>query len=115
MAPEEMAMLGIDNYFLVNALLQEKPVIELEGTKAQVDMFEALSPEAQEQSLVDVLDSILQPSEENEYDIMQEWFTSWKQGDAEAFTKTTCHRQGICQSSIKCYLVNAMNKWQRKS
>lgn len=94
MAPEEMAMLGIDNYFLVNALLQEKPVIELEGTKAQVDMFEALSPEAQEQSLVDVLDSILQPSEENEHDIMQEWFTSWKQGDAEAFTKSYVSQAG---------------------
>ncbi|KGR86188.1 TraB/GumN family protein [Lysinibacillus odysseyi] len=87
-APEVMAMHGIDNYFLVSALLQEKPVIELEGTKAQVDMFEALSKEAQEQGLVDVLDSILQPSGENEHDMMQEWFASWKQGDAEAFTKS---------------------------
>lgn len=88
MTSEEMAMHGIDTYFLLNAILQEKPVIELEGTKAQVDMFEALSPEAQEQSLVEVLDSILQPSEENEHEIINEWFTSWKQGDAEAFTKS---------------------------
>ncbi|WP_312129440.1 TraB/GumN family protein [Lysinibacillus capsici] len=88
MTPQEMAMHGIDIYFLLNAQLQQKPVIELEGTRAQVDMFEGLSPEAQEQSLVAVLDSIIHPSEENQSEVLQEWFTSWKQGNVEEFAKS---------------------------
>ncbi len=86
--PQEMAMHGIDIYFLLNAQLQQKPVIELEGTRAQVDMFEGLSPEAQEQSLVAVLDSIINPSEDNQSEVLQEWFTSWKQGNVEEFAKS---------------------------
>lgn len=88
MTPQEMAMHGIDMYFLLNAQLQQKPVIELEGMKAQVDMFDALSPKAQEQSLVAVLDNIINPSEENQSNILQEWFTSWKQGNVEEFAKS---------------------------
>lgn len=88
MTPQEMAMHGIDVYFLLNAQLQQKPVIELEGTRVQVDMFEGLSPEAQEQSLVAVLDSIIHPSEENQSEVLQEWFTSWKQGNVEEFAKS---------------------------
>ncbi len=88
MTPQEMAMHGIDIYFLLNAQLKQKPVIELEGTKAQVDMFDGLSPEAQEQSLVAVLDSILTPSGENQSEFLGEWFTSWKQGEVENFAKS---------------------------
>ncbi|MFW7186082.1 TraB/GumN family protein [Lysinibacillus sp. BNK-21] len=88
MTPQEMAMHGIDVYFLLNAQLQQKPVIELEGTRAQVDMFEGLSPDAQEQSLVAVLDSIIHPAEENQSEVLQEWFTSWKQGNVEEFAKS---------------------------
>ncbi|GED64389.1 TraB/GumN family protein [Lysinibacillus fusiformis] len=88
MTPQEMTMHGIDIYFLLNAQLQQKPVIELEGTRAQVDMFDALSPEAQEQSLVAVLDNIINPSEENQSEILQEWFTSWQQGNVEEFAKS---------------------------
>lgn len=88
MTPQEMAIHGIDVYFLLNAQLQQKPVIELEGTRAQVDMFEGLSPEAQEQSLVAVLDSIIHPAEKNQSEVLQEWFTSWKQGNVEEFAKS---------------------------
>ncbi len=88
LTPDEMAMHGIDMYFLLNALLMEKPVIELEGMKAQVDMFDALSPESQEQSLVEVLDSILQPTGENDAKLMQQWFANWKQGNVEAFAES---------------------------
>ena len=88
LSPQETAMHGIDMYFLSNALLQEKPVIELEGIKAQADMFDALSPEAQEKSLVDTIDSILEPTAENDYDVMQDWFTNWKKGDSVAFAES---------------------------
>ncbi len=88
LTPQEMTMHGIDVYFLLNAQLQQKPVIELEGVKAQVDMFDALSPEAQEQSLVAVLDSIISPSDENQSKILKEWFTSWNKGNVEEFAKS---------------------------
>jgi len=94
MTPQEMAMHGIDIYFLLNAQLKQKPVIELEGTKAQVDMFDGLSPEAQEQSLVAVLDSILTPSGENQSEFLGEWFTSWKQGEVESFAKSFREMEG---------------------
>ncbi|MFJ7952185.1 TraB/GumN family protein [Lysinibacillus sp. NPDC096418] len=91
---EEMTMHGIDMYFLSSALLQEKPIIELEGIKAQTDMFDGLSPEAQEQSLVATVDSILEPSAENGKDIMQNWFSSWKKGEILAFTESFKKTEG---------------------
>ncbi|WP_431028562.1 TraB/GumN family protein [Lysinibacillus sp. LZ02] len=85
---EEMNNYGVDNYFLLNALLQEKPIIELEGIKTQVDMFEGLSPEGQEDYLVETLDSILEPNEESQYELIQDWFNHWKNGDIEGFAKS---------------------------
>ncbi|MFJ7738769.1 TraB/GumN family protein [Lysinibacillus sp. NPDC097287] len=94
LSPQEMAMHGIDTYFLSNALLQEKPIIELEGVKAQADMLDGLSPEAQEQYLVATVDSILEPSAESEYDMMQEWFSSWKKGEILAFAESFKEMEG---------------------
>jgi len=87
MTPEDMGIHGIDLYFILNARLQQKPVIELEGIKAQTDMFEGLSPEAQEQYLVSALDSIIDPSK-NQSKIHQEMLTSWKNGDVETLAKS---------------------------
>lgn len=94
LSAEEMSMHGIDMYFLLNALLQGKPVIELEGTKAQVDMLSGLSPKAQEQSLIEVLDSILEPSDVTGADEMKEWFNSWKKGDISTFAESLKEMQG---------------------
>lgn len=87
---EEMAMHGIDMQFLLNAYLQQKPIYELEGVNAQVDMFEGLSKKAQEESLVGVLDSILTPVEQTDADIalLSEWFMNWKIGDVDKFAKS---------------------------
>ena len=86
--PDELTRHGIDMYFLLNALLQEKPVIELEGLKAQSDMFNSLSPEAQEQQLLVSLNNILQPAEVSTAEVMKHWFSYWKQGDVEALAKS---------------------------
>lgn len=93
---EEMAMHGIDMQFLLTAMLKQKPIYELEGMKAQVDMFEALSSEAQEQSLVDVLDSILTPAENSTENValLDSWFDSWKRGDVKAFTESFVTMEG---------------------
>jgi len=79
------AIYGIDNYFLSKALLQQKPVIDLEGLKFQADMFDSLSLETQEQNLVVELDNILQ--ETNAYDFVEQWLVSWKQGDIATIEK----------------------------
>ena len=93
---EEMAMHGVDMQFLLTALLQQKPVYELEGMQAQVDMFEGLSAESQEQSLVEVLDSILEPTSQTEEDtaLLADWFTNWKKGDVEKFAASLAEMEG---------------------
>ncbi len=85
-----MANSGIDMYFLTNALLSQKPVIELEGIKAQADMFDGLSPEAQEEYLVETLDSILDPDsiEVKEGDLVKEWLGHWNKGDIKGFAES---------------------------
>ena len=93
---EEMAMHGVDMQFLLGAYLQQKPIYELEGVNAQVDMFEALSPEAQEESLVAALDGILEPTEQSEEDVqlMADWFTNWVKGDVEKFAASLTEMEG---------------------
>lgn len=93
---EEMAMHGVDMQFLLSAYLQQKPIYELEGINAQVDMFEALSPEAQEDSLVAALDGILEPTEQSEEDVqlMADWFTNWVKGDVEKFAESLTEMEG---------------------
>ncbi|MER2113945.1 MAG: TraB/GumN family protein [Solibacillus isronensis] len=93
---EEMAMHGVDMQFLLSAYLQQKPIYELEGINAQVDMFDALSPEAQEESLVAALDGILEPAEQSEEDVqlMADWFTNWVKGDVEKFAESLTEMEG---------------------
>ncbi|MEK4386088.1 TraB/GumN family protein [Solibacillus sp. FSL W7-1464] len=93
---EEMAMHGVDMQFLLSAYLQQKPIYELEGINAQVDMFESLSPESQEESLVAALDGILEPTEQSEEDVqlMADWFTNWVKGDAEKFAESLNEMEG---------------------
>ncbi|MEK4425372.1 TraB/GumN family protein [Solibacillus sp. FSL K6-1523] len=91
LSAQEMAAHGIDMQFLLSAMLQQKPIYELEGVQAQVDMFDSISAEAQDQALADVLDILLNPSDktiDENNALLGEWFTSWKLGDAEGFAKS---------------------------
>jgi uncharacterized protein len=87
---EEMSMHGIDTQFILSAMLQQKPIYELEGTKAQFDFLDSLSAEAQEQELIAVLDNILEPTGQTEEGIqlIASWFESWKNGDVETFKQS---------------------------
>lgn len=90
LTPEQMAMHGVDSHFLLSAYLQQKPIYELEGVNAQVDMFESLSAEAQEQTLVEMLDNMLEPTGQTDEDIalITDWFTNWKNGNIEKFAES---------------------------
>ncbi len=90
----QAASLGIDMYFLSNALLAQKPIVELEGIRYQADLFDGLSAETQEGYLVSIIDSILAPKTDETVDsakLLDEWLTQWKNGDIEGFTNSYGH------------------------
>lgn len=93
---EELMMHGIDRYFLLSAYLQQKPIYELEGMATQVDMFNGLSKETQDQTLASVLDTILEPVTQTEEDVelLSEWFMNWKIGDIDNFAKSLVELEG---------------------
>jgi uncharacterized protein len=92
----EMANYGIDTQFLLSAMLKQKPIYELEGMKAQIDMLDGLSPEYQEESLDAMLDFILEPGDDKNEGValLDSWFDSWKRGDVEAFTESFVAMEG---------------------
>lgn len=84
----QSANLGIDIYFLSNALMNQKPIIELEGMKFQADLFDGLSKETQEEYLNSILDGILNPDEDKAKEpakLIEEWLLQWSSGDIEGF------------------------------
>ena len=87
-APASDANLGVDVYFTLNALLSQKPIVELEGIPFQADMFDGLSLETQTTYLEGILDSILTPVAEDQdtsADLLVEWLEYWRSGDLESF------------------------------
>ena len=87
-APVSDANLGVDVYFTLNALLSQKPIVELEGIPFQADMFDGLSLETQTTYLEGILDSILTPVAEDQdtsADLLVEWLEYWRSGDLESF------------------------------
>ena len=84
---DEVNFYGIDNYFLYKAFLQDKPVIELEGLKDQVDGFGGMSLKGQEEYLVGELDSILVDNGKSNFKVIKSWLNYWENGDIESFEK----------------------------
>lgn len=87
----QKANLGIDIYFLSNAILQQKPIVELEGIKYQADLFDGLSKNLQLAYLNGILDSILEPKTNETSDsnkLLIEWLNQWIKGDVEGFKKS---------------------------
>lgn len=82
---EQMASLGMDMYFLTKSLLDQKPIIELEGYINQTNLFNGLSTEGQNQYLASVLYSILEGNSEAVH--IEQWFKDIVNGDVEHFTK----------------------------
>lgn len=88
-AGSQAANLGIDMYFLSKAILDQKPIIELEGIRYQADLFDGLSTEFQENYLNMVLDSILEPptnETQSSTNYLETWLNQWKNGNVEEFT-----------------------------
>ncbi|MBN2221547.1 MAG: TraB/GumN family protein, partial [Vallitaleaceae bacterium] len=77
MTTDYSATMGIDMYFLQLAY-NWKPIIELEGVKYQMDMFDGFSPELQEGYLVGALSG-----EETTNDQLAQMLGYWKTGNVE--------------------------------
>lgn len=105
LSADELGQYGIDIQFTLNAYLQEKPVYELEGIPAQVDMFDGLSRETQEEALVNLLDSILENNQQldEELALLADWFKYWKLGDIENFAKSIAALEGDDEYSKMLY------------
>ncbi|MFS0558670.1 TraB/GumN family protein [Brevibacillus sp. 179-C9.3 HS] len=85
----QFAMLsGIDRYFLTKAMLDEKPIKELEGIKLQADLLSGVPAEQQEKELNIILDSVLAENGLQESaKILTEMQTKWVKGDLGGFTQ----------------------------
>ena len=72
------ASLGIDLYFL-SKVQAKKPIVELEGTRFQIDMFDSFSTELQEQYLLDVLNG----EETDTKEAIGKIVSTWKTGKTD--------------------------------
>ncbi len=79
------ANLGIDLYFTAKAT-GKKPIIEIEGLKFQVDMFDSFSKELQEQYLAATLTPD-KSSQQQQSDLIAAIMKAWKSGDAAVAEK----------------------------
>lgn len=86
---------GIDMYFLTKALLTGKPIVELEGLKFQTDLFDKMSPQIQENNLLETakaVNTVAAPdskeSSNKEAALLDNWLSLWKKGDEAEFKKS---------------------------
>lgn len=87
----QAAGLGIDVYFLLNAMLSAKPVVELEGMAYQASLFDGLSKDFQEQYLSASVTQLLNPTATTATDsqaLFKDWLKLWAAGDKENFKKS---------------------------
>lgn len=96
------ANLGLDVYFLSEAAKTKKPVLQVEGIKFQVDMFDSFTPQLQEGFLSETLkaspeqtaaaaeaggQSGTEASTNPQAQMVQNLLQYWSKGDAEEFSK----------------------------
>ena len=109
----ESAGLGIDMYFMLNALLTQKPIYELEGVKYQTDLFDGLSYEFQEAYLNAILDSILEPKTDGSSDsskLLEEWLSLWRKGDIDGFAESFSHSSEESENELTSMLFGQRDK-----
>ncbi len=82
---------GIDVYFLLNAMLSGKPVVELEDMAYQASLFEGLSKDFQEKHLSASVTQLLNPTGTTATDsqaLFKEYLKHWSAGDKVNFKKS---------------------------
>lgn len=91
-SPEETqlaALLGIDNYFMSDALMTGMPVYELEGYAYQAELLDGFSPALQEYYLSSATEMMLDDEVGSESaESVTNWLQYWKEGNLEEFEKS---------------------------
>jgi hypothetical protein len=80
---------GIDLYFLQKANKLNKPIIELENTQLQLNMFDQFSDGLQEKLLVDTLSSLNQTDNTSAAASLDALSQMWMQGDEQSLVAMT--------------------------
>lgn len=76
--------MGIDTYFMQEAVKRGLPIVELESLRLQLEMFAGFSPELQEKQLTDAISGFYA-----EKDNLNELTDMWRTGDLEHLTRIT--------------------------
>lgn len=82
--------LGIDINFNTDALLFNKPILEVEGFEYQGKVLDSFSDELEEYLLagtIDTINGVLKGEENNSSDDLQRMLKAWHEGDLEALKK----------------------------
>lgn len=86
---QEAAAVGIDNYFILDALTFGKPLYELEGYEYQAKMFDSYSEGLQNYLLEGNIEALGSGHEDNAVqESVETWLKNWREGDLEGFKKT---------------------------
>lgn len=106
---EAAAASGIDHYFLVKALLSNKPIYELESIQFQADVFASLTPEAQEKDLNTLLDTLLVDGGKESAASFKQLQLDWADGDAKAVADGLI-RGGLMEGELNKKLIGERDK-----
>lgn len=95
--------LGIDISFMSRAMLENKPILEIEGYELQGKLFDNFSAGLQEYLLVNSIDELdkminntLDPSKNKKDEtLLNKWLEYWHNGDIEAFKKSVDLKEEI--------------------
>ncbi|MCM3146462.1 TraB/GumN family protein [Brevibacillus sp. MER 51] len=108
----QFAMLtGIDRYFLTKAMLDEKPIKELEGIKLQADLLSDVPAEQQEKELNIILDSAMtEKGLEEGTNLLKDMQTEWVEGDLNGFTQIMTTHGDFGEGDVNQRLLGERDK-----
>ena len=82
------ALLGVDSYFILDAMVANKPIVELEGVAYQTELFDSLSMPYQIEyleSIVTQLENMEQMEGSDGQQSVDDWKAFWREGDISGF------------------------------
>lgn len=108
------SLLGIDNKFMMDASMYEKPIYELEGLEYQYKIIDSYSDELDEYLLISTIETVndyLSGKSQKGKDTFDEWLEYWHDGDVEAMSKVLSEENDLPEVSDENAEINkALNK-----
>ncbi|KOP68828.1 polysaccharide biosynthesis protein GumN [Bacillus sp. FJAT-18019] len=102
---------GIDQHFLLSAMLTGKPIHELESIKLQADLFADMPVDTQVQELEEILDVLLsETGSKNIANNLKQMQLYWIKGDAEGLKKTLAAEGAFTEGDTNQRLIGERDK-----